>query len=346
MYNVKLGKFTLKYPVIQGGMGIGVSLSSLAGTVAREGAMGVLSFAQIGYRKESFSKNSLKANLEAVKEEVRRAREISCGNGMLAANIMTSIINYAEYVKAAVDAKLDAIICGAGLPLNLPELAGDEILIAPIVSSRRALEVIMKKWKQKYDRYPDFIVIEGSKAGGHLGFSPEDLKNDNCQKLEDILLDCKKYLKEQDKEIPIFVAGGIFNNADFKKYISLGATGVQLGTRFVVCEECDADESFKQMYINAKEEDVVFVKSPAGFLARAIQNDFTKSIAENIAIKKCFRCLKSCNPQSTVYCITQALINAATGNQKEGALYFCGTNVHRITQKTTVRELIREIVGG
>lgn len=346
MYNVKIGKFELKYPIIQGGMGVGISLSNLAGNVAKEGAMGVISIAQIGYRKDSFEKNSLKANIEAIKEEAGKARAIANGNGMIAVNIMTSIINYDKYVKAAVEAKFDAIICGAGLPLNLPELAGDDILIAPIVSSRRALEVIAKKWKVKYNRYPDFIVIEGSEAGGHLGFSPDDLKNGTCQNLEEILADCKSYLQEIEKDIPIFVAGGIYSHEDFVKYRNLGATGVQMGTRFVVCEESDVDESFKQMYINAKEEDVVFVKSPAGFLARAIRNDFTDSISENIVVEKCYRCLKNCNPQSTVYCITKALINAAKGEDTNEALYFCGSNVHRIKEKTTVKKLIQEIVGG
>lgn len=346
MDSVKIGKFNLKYPIIQGGMGVGISLSKLAGHVAREGAMGVISFAQIGYQEENFEKNPLLSNIKAAKEEVRKAREISNGNGMIAVNIMTSIINYAEYVKAAVESKVDAIICGAGLPLNLPELVGKDMLIAPIVSSKRALEIILKKWEQKYNKVADFIIIEGSRAGGHLGFLEENLLNDNCQSLEEILLDCKNYLKSIAKEIPIFVAGGIFDKTDIKKYISLGANGVQIGSRFVVCEECDVDESFKDMYINAKKEDIVFVKSPAGFLARAIRNDFTESIKEKIAVNKCYRCLKNCNPQNTVYCISKALINAARGNKKEGALYFCGDNVHRIKEKTTVKKLIEELIGG
>ncbi len=347
---VKIKDKILKVPIIQGGMGVGVSLSSLAGSVMKEGAMGVLSAAHPGYRKEDFNKNSLKCNIDAIMEESKKARAISGGKGLLGINIMVASKDYAEYVKAAVKAKVDAIISGAGLPLDLPKLVSDKsILLAPIVSSGRAIRLILKRWDKRHKTVPDFVVIEGSEAGGHLGFKRNDLLDCTCESLSKILSDVKKELapfeKEYSKNIPVFVAGGIFTGSDIANYLQLGADGVQMGTRFIATEECDASKAFKDMVINCKKEDIAIVKSPTGFPGRGIMNSFMREVEKrgNICMSSCYNCLSLCNPQDTPYCISQALIQSVKGNVEKG-LVFVGSNAYRINEMTTVHNLISELL--
>lgn len=348
---VKIKDKILQVPIIQGGMGVGISLSSLAGNVMKEGAMGVISAAHPGYKKEGFNKNSLKCNVEAILEEVKKAREISKGKGLLGVNIMVASKDYAEYVKAAVKAKVDAIISGAGLPLELPKLVDDEsILLAPIVSSGRAIRLILKRWDKRHNTVPDFVVIEGSEAGGHLGFKKEELLNGTCESLDKIFDDVKKELKPfeeaYNKKIPVFVAGGIFTGSDIAHFIKKGADGVQMGTRFIATEECDAAKEFKDMIINCKKEDIAIVKSPTGFPGRGIMNSFMKKTEErgNISMSSCFNCLSLCNPSDTPYCISGALIEAVKGNVDNG-LVFVGSNAYRVNKMTTVHDLINELVS-
>ena len=349
---VRIKDKILQVPIIQGGMGVGISLASLAGNVMKEGAMGVISAAHPGYKKEGFRKNSLKCNIEAMFEEVKKAREISGGKGLLGMNIMVASKDYSEYVKAAVKAKVDAIICGAGLPLELPKLATDKnILIAPIVSSGRAIRLILKRWDKRHKRVPDFVVIEGSKAGGHLGFKKEELLNGTCESLDKIFDDVKNELKPfeeaYDRNIPVFVAGGIFTGSDIAHFVKKGADGVQMATRFIATEECDAAKEFKDAVINCKKEDIAIVKSPTGFPGRGIMNKFMKRVEErgkNISISSCFDCLSLCNPSDTPYCISGALIEAVKGNIDNG-LVFVGSNAYRVNEMTTVHDLINELVS-
>ena len=345
MKEIKIGNKVLKLPIIQGGMGVGVSLGNLAGHVALEGGMGTISAAHPGYRNPKFDTEVLKSNIEGLKSEIKKAREIAKGNGLIAANIMVAMNGYQNFIKAAVEAKVDAIISGAGLPLDLPKYADKDTLIAPIVSSRKALELIIRRWKRVYDRLPDFIVIEGPKAGGHLGFKKEDLIAGTAQPLEDILADVKKYLKESDFKIPTFVAGGIYSHDDIEHFIGLGAEGVQMGTRFVTTFECDADISFKQAYLDAGEDDIFLVKSPTGFPGRAIKNKYMAKIMQspNMAVNKCYNCLKKCNPADTPYCISTALINAVKG--EEDGLIFCGSNAYKTDRLISVKELMKELKG-
>lgn len=346
MKSVKLGNKTLPIPIIQGGMGVGVSLGNLAGHVALAGGMGTISAAHPGYKLPEFTTKSLKANILGLRQEIQKARRISEGHGLVAVNIMVAINHYQEYVKTAIEEKVDAIISGAGLPIDLPQFVNSDTLIAPIVSSQKALELIIRRWQRKYQRLPDFIVIEGSKAGGHLGFKKEDLFANTVAKLEDILLDIKNYLQENQFSIPVFVAGGIYSAEDINYYLAKGASGVQMGTRFVTTVECDADDSFKQAYINAKEEDIIFVKSPTGFPGRAIANDYMKKImqSDNLCVNHCYGCLKKCNPKDTPYCISQALINAAKGDNE--SLIFCGSNAYKCQEIVTCAQLIEELTGG
>jgi NAD(P)H-dependent flavin oxidoreductase YrpB (nitropropane dioxygenase family) len=342
-----IGNLKAKLPIIQGGMGVGISRSNLAGAVALEGGMGIISTAQIGYDEEGFDKNPIETNLKAIVKHLKRAKEIA-KNGIVGVNIMVATKQYDRYVKAAIEGKADVIISGAGLPINLPELVkGSVSKIAPIVSSVKSASVILKMWDRKYRRTADFLVIEGPNAGGHLGFHNDQL--DDIEALnydEEIknIIDYKKSFEENyNQKLPVIVAGGIFDRNDIVHALELGADGVQIGTRFVTTEECDACMEYKQAYINCKEEDIKIIKSPVGMPGRAIWNEFLEKVAnEGCNIKKCFNCLEHCNPKEVPYCITKALTNAVEGNLKEG-LIFCGSNAYRLDRMTTVHELMKEL---
>lgn len=341
----------LDVPIIQGGMGVGISLSSLAGAVMREGGMGVISAAHPGYRKPNFLKDSVVCNMEAIHEEVQKARLLANGNGLCGVNVMVASKDYEFYIKACVDAKVDAIISGAGLPMHLPALVHDEnILLAPIVSSARACRLICKTWDRHHHCAPDFIVIESSLAGGHLGFKKEDLFAGKVQSLDEILADVlailPEYEKAYDRNIPVFVAGGVYDAKDIAHYVELGASGVQMGTRFIATKECDAADAYKQVFVNAKKEDIQFVNSPAGLPGRAIETAFTKHIRqERIAPTHCIGCMTPCHPATTPYCITDALIHAVQGDVDHG-LVFAGANAYRISEITSVKTLMNELKEG
>lgn len=321
-------------------MGVGVSLSNLAGAVASCGGVGIISTAQIGYRDPDFAKKPIECNLKAIGEEIAKARKIAkCG--IIGVNIMVATKKYEEYVKAAVSAGVDLIISGAGLPMTLPELVGNEkTKIAPIVSSKKSLSVISKYWKKKYDRKPDLVVVEGPEAGGHLGFSKEDLETITKEVYDEEVKAIIELAEEMDT--PVVVAGGVYDRSDMEHYLEMGAKGVQMATRFVTTEECDASYAYKQAYINAKKEDIVLVKSPVGMPGRAIHNEFLDRVASGERFMKgCRQCVSTCDPATTPYCITEALINAVEGNVKEGLL-FCGSNAYRANKIETVAKIMEE----
>lgn len=338
---LKIGNLTARLPVIQGGMGVGVSLSGLSGAVAAAGGIGVISTAQIGYRDPDFDRHPLECNLRAIGEEIRKAREIANG-GVIGVNIMVATRHYEEYVKAAVDAGVDIIISGAGLPMTLPGVSQD-VKIAPIVSSRKSLSVIAKYWSKKFDRKPDLVVIEGPTAGGHLGFHIDEIE-------EYTVLHTKNYDDEvrqiialaDEMGVPVAVAGGVYERADMEHYLDMGAKAVQLATRFVTTKECDASDAYKQAYINAKKEDIVIVKSPVGMPGRAIHNVFLDKVAQGERFMRgCRQCITTCKPETTPYCITEALVNAVKGNLDEG-LIFCGSNAYRADKIETVADIMEE----
>ena len=320
--------------------------SNLASAVTKAGGIGVISSAQIGFREEGFENNSIECNIKAIKREIAIAKE-KCKNGILGMNIMVATTGYAEYVKSAIEAGIDIIISGAGLPTTLPKLVKDsKVKIAPIVSSLKATKVILKLWDKHDNRTADMVVIEGPKAGGHLGFHTDKLETEqeNFDKtIVNIIDEVKKYREKYSKDIPVIVAGGVFDGKDMAKYLKLGASGVQMATRFVATEECDASIEFKKAYVNAKKEDVTIVKSPVGMPGRALLNPFVEKTKKgNIKVTKCFSCLEPCNPATTPYCITKALINAVEGNVDDG-LIFCGENVYKINKISTVEEIFNEI---
>lgn len=349
MKGIKVGNKSSKYPIIQGGMGVGVSLHNLAGNVSKEGGIGIISTADIGYQEEDFAKEPMKANIRAIGKEIKQAREIAGEDKIIGVNIMVALKNYSEIVKECVKQKIDLIISGAGIPKELPEyIKGSSTKIAPIVSSLRCCKLIVKHWIKKYNYVPDMIVIEGPEAGGHLGFKPEELDESIKPKLENITVEVVDYIKEIEKEtgkdIPVIAAGGIWDSKDIKRFIDLGASGVQMATRFVATNECDASLEFKKAYVNAKNNDIKIIKSPVGMPGRAINNIFIKRVeAEKCKIEKCYNCIKTCNVLSTPYCITKALINSVKGEIDNG-LIFCGSNVSRIKEIVSVHDLMQELV--
>ncbi|MGN0298918.1 MAG: NAD(P)H-dependent flavin oxidoreductase [Lachnospiraceae bacterium] len=355
---LKIGNKTAKLPLIQGGMGVGVSLAKLAGAVAKEGGIGIISSAQIGFMEPDFNTNTNAANLRAIKTQLQKARELSkktdgsC-DGLIGFNIMTALHNYADHVRTAAQAGADVIISGAGLPVKLPEyVVGTDTKIAPIVSSEKAARILLKNWDKHYGRTADFLVIEGAHAGGHLGFKHDELEHiyedgydaSYDEEIKKIIACTQEYAAKYKTEIPVIVAGGIMNAKQAQHAFELGADGIQVATPFVTTEECDASLAFKQAYINARKEDIEIVISPVGMPARAIHNPFLEKIyAEREPIARCHRCLEKCNPKTTPYCITQALIRSVQGDVENG-LIFCGDNAAYLDKITTVKDVIQTLL--
>lgn len=349
---LKIGSLTVERPIIQGGMGVGISLGNLAGAVAKEGGIGIISSAQIGYREPDFDRDPVAANIRAIKKEYEKARKIA-PKGVIGFNIMVALQHYEEYVRAAVEAGADLIISGAGLPTELPRLTeGSQVKLAPIVSSARSAGVILKYWDRKYNRVPDLIVIEGPKAGGHLGFTREQLADylengvgDYDEEIKRTIDVIKKYEARYQVKIPVAIAGGIENREQAEHAFSLGADAVQVATRFVTTKECDADIRYKEAYLHARKEDIMIVKSPVGMPGRAICNAFIERVnaGEKIPHSPCHGCLRNCDPANIPYCITDALINAAKGDV-EHALLFCGAYAYKAEKLETVKEVIDSLL--
>lgn len=350
MEPLKIGLKTAEIPVIQGGMGVGISLGNLAGSVAAQGAVGIISSAQIGFREPDFDKNPREANLRAIEKELKKARKIS-PDGIIGFNIMTALREHEAHARAAAAAGADLIISGAGLPTDLPAyVQGTDTCIAPIVSSEKSAKVILKYWDRKYKRTADLVVIEGPKAGGHLGFNREELDSWTEERYEEEILKImhtvKEYADKYGCKIPVVVAGGIYNHEKFVRAMNLGADGVQVGSRFVTTEECDAHINYKMAYINARREDIVIAKSPVGMPGRTILNPFLKRVilGERIPHTPCHGCLARCNPAEIPYCITDGLVNAASGDV-DNALLFCGAEAYRAEKIETVKEVIDSLIG-
>ena len=343
-----IGKLKAVRPVIQGGMGVGISLSSLAGAAAKAGGIGIISTAQIGFSRPDFKKNPMEANLKAIHTELEKARKIA-PEGILGFNIMVATKEYAKYVKEAVKAGADIVISGAGLPTELPALTeGSSTKIAPIVSTDKSANVILKYWDRKYKRTADLVVIEGPEAGGHLGFKKEELgaytKESYDDEIRKIIATVKRYGEKYGMDIPVVVAGGIYDSSDVKHVMELGADGVQVATRFVTTEECDADIRYKQAYIDASENDIRIVKSPVGMPGRAIMNTFMERVmgGEKIPHSPCHRCLAKCSPADIPYCITDGLIEAVKGNIEKGLL-FCGAKAWKADRIEKVSDVIQAL---
>ncbi len=345
---LKIKNIEAKLPVIQGGMGVGISLGGLAGAVAKEGGIGVISAAQIGFRELDFDQNTKGANLRAIRKEYEKARTIA-PEGIIGFNLMVAMRHYEEYVREVIDAGADMIISGAGLPMELPRLAeGSDVKLAPIVSTEKSAKVILRYWDKKYKRMPDLLVIEGPEAGGHLGFTEEQLKEYNGnydQEVIRILNLVRQYEEEFGCRIPTALGGGIENLRQAAHAFSLGVDAIQVATRFVTTEECDADIRYKEAYIQADREDITIVKSPVGMPGRAIMNPFMRRVmaGEQIPHSPCHGCLHKCDPAKIPYCITDALIHAAKG-EVDDALLFCGAYAYKAKRLETVKEVIDSLL--
>lgn len=346
---LKIGDLTATIPIIQGAMGVGVSRAVLAAAVANEGGVGMLSGAQMGFMEPDFREHPLQANLRAMIAEIRKARKLS-PKGIIGINFLVAMNHYKEIAKAAIEEGIDLIISGAGLPADLPALVeGFKTRIAPIVSSGKAAQVICKLWERHYSKAPDLVVVEGPEAGGHLGFPPEVLREEIRPDLLDIVKDVIRVVapvaEKFQKQIPVVAAGGVYTGADIARMINAGASGVQIATRFVATEECDADIKFKQAYLDARKEDIIIIDSPVGMPGRALNNKFIKKLKQSPEpISGCYLCLKGCNPTVAPYCISDALINAVKGMVDEGVV-FVGSNAWRLNKITTVKALIEELVA-
>jgi nitronate monooxygenase len=346
--SLRIGDLTVRVPIIQGGMGVGISMAGLASAVANEGGVGVIATAGIGMLEPDAYTNFLEANIRVLRNEIRKARELS--QGILGVNIMVALTNFADMVRTAVEEKIDIIFSGAGLPMNLPEFVKEtgRTKLVPIVSSARAAGLIVRKWLGKYGYLPDAFVVEGPLAGGHLGFKPEHISDPEyaLEKLiPEVVAEVKPFEEKQGKPIPVIAAGGIYTGEDIKEFLDLGASGVQMATRFVATEECDASRDFKQAFVDSRPEDLTIIKSPVGMPGRAIRNQFIADVdaGKKKPFKCPYHCIITCEPDRSPYCIALALTNALRGRLKNG-FAFAGANAYRVDRIVKVKELFASLV--
>lgn len=345
---VKIGKGLLRVPIVQGGMGVGISRWRLAGSVAREGGMGTLAAQGLGQVTDLVPTTHRRKDphgIDAVKAEIAAARKESEGQGIVAINVMMAITHYDALVQASVDAGVDVIVTGAGLPMDLPDkVRGSDAALVPIVSSARAAKTITRYWKETYARVPDAVIVEGPLAGGHLGFTKEQLSAPEWQ-LEALVPDVVKTLDAYG-DIPVIAAGGIWDHDDAVKIMKLGARAVQLGTRFVATHECDAADHFKELLVRCREEDITVTRTSVGLLGRVIRSPLIEQFERGQfpGFKCAYHCLKSCVAHEVSYCLAEHLKDAAEG--KELGFYFVGANGHRVRELLSVKELMRRMLEG
>ncbi|MBU0996451.1 MAG: nitronate monooxygenase [Firmicutes bacterium] len=341
-----LGNKVAKLPIVQGGMGIGISMSGLASAVANEGGIGVISAAGVGLFDHQ-NKQDKDRYVIALKAEIRKTRQLT--NGIIGVNILVALSNFHELAKAAIEEGIDIIFAGAGLPLDLPSLLDQDssTKLIPIISSGRAAKLIIQKWVSKYGYIPDGFVLEGPKAGGHLGFKKDQIDDEeyDLEKLLPQVLEAVKPFEEMySKKIPIIVGGGIYTGEDIYYFMSHGASAVQMATRFVTTEECDASLEFKQAYINAEREDIVIIDSPVGLPGRAVKNPFLEEVYNGLRHPfSCpFNCISTCKKEQAPYCISLALYNAKKGKMNNG-FAFAGTNAYLAKAIVSVKDLISSL---
>ena len=332
-------------------MGVGISLDRLAGAVAAAGGMGTISTAVCGFREPDFASDPKGANLRALAAQVQRAKELARGAGLVAINAMVATTQYADSIRTALRAGVDAVVCGAGLPKDLPGIAAQvpesDAAIAPIVSSGRAAGLLCKLWDRHYGRIPDFLILEGPEAGGHLGFSRQDL--DTPPSLSDLLREVltaiAPFRDKAGRDIPVFVAGGVKNGADMARYMKEGAAGAQFATRFIATAECDASDGYKQRLLNASPGDITLVKSPVGMPGRALRSPLIRRVEDGTQPPpdRCMKCITTCDGKNAPYCISRALIAARNGDWENG-LFFCGANAGEINTLSTVQQQMAQIM--
>src|SRR5574344_2112792 len=349
MKELKIGNLVAHYPIVQGGMGVGISLHRLASAVANEGGLGVISAAGLGLLNLNKIQSYTEACIYGLEQEIKAAKEKT--KGIIGVNIMVAMTNYADMVKTAIKEKADVIFSGAGLPLSLPSYLkpGSETKLVPIVSSARATRIICSNWTSKYNYFPDAVVLEGPKAGGHLGYKLDQINSEEYSiehNIPLVLQELDSWKQKAGRDIPLIVGGGIYTGEDINKSIKAGASAVQTGTRFVTTQEYDASTEFKNSYINASKEDITIIKSPVGMPGRAIKNSFLESVAKGEKHPKncAYHCIKTCDSVNSPYCIMIALLNAYKGNIEKG-FCFVGSYVYRATKILTVHDVFEELIA-
>ncbi|MGB7919261.1 MAG: nitronate monooxygenase family protein [Desulfobacterales bacterium] len=344
---LRIGNLISRLPIVQGGMGVGISMAGLASAVANEGGIGVISAAVPGIHEPDFATNSAQANIRALRNEIRKARKMT--DGVLGVNVMVALTDFNAMVRTSIEEGIDIIFSGAGLPLDLPGYLVEKAKtkLVPIVSSARAAKIICQKWLSRFNYLPDAMVVEGPKAGGHIGFKTEQIDDPDftLDHLVTEVIDALKPFESDHKKIPVIAAGGVFSGEDIHYFLKLGAAGVQMGTRFVATHECDADDAFKQAYLDSKEEDMVVIKSPVGLPGRVIRNDFTDAVnqGKKKPFKCPFHCIKTCDSSKSPFCIALALGNARKGKLKHG-FAFAGKNAYRVEKVVSVKELMATLI--
>ncbi|MBU1642844.1 nitronate monooxygenase [bacterium] len=357
---LKIGKYIIEKPIVQGGMGVGISWDQLAGTVSKEGGLGIVSSVGTGYYNNKAFSHKLVANrpldvqnfyskdgLKAIHDNARKI----CGDKPLGVNILYAINDYGRVVRDACEIGFNIIITGAGLPTNMPEFTEGypDVALVPIVSSAKALKIINKRWQKRYNRLPDAVILEGPKSGGHQGFTYEQ-----CAMEENQLENLVKPVVEEAAlwgNIPVVAAGGIWDKNDIEEMIALGASGVQMGTRFIGTNECDAHENFKKVLIGAAKEDIILMKSPVGYPARGVRTNLTRLVETRTGpdIKCISNCVAPCHrgveAKAVGFCIADRLSDAYEGNMELG-LFFSGTNGYRLTELISVKELMEKLTEG
>lgn len=344
---LEIGDITAPFPIIQGGMGVGISLAGLASAVANCGGIGVIATAGIGMSEPDFFSDYVAANSRGLRNEIRKARAAT--SGILGVNIMVALTTFKEMVETAIEEGIDIIFSGAGMPLKLPQYRppNSKTKLVPIVSSGRAAALICKHWKERFDCLPDAVVVEGPLAGGHLGFRHDQIDNPTLELeklIPEVVAAVKPFEEKYGRLIPVIAAGGIYTGADILKFINLGAAGVQMGTRFVVTEECDASADFKKAYLNSTPEDIMIIKSPVGMPGRVIRNEFIEAMnrGEKEPFVCPYHCIITCDYQHSPYCIALALIQAQRGNFRHG-FAFAGANAWRSEKIVKVKELMESL---
>lgn len=347
MPSLRIGDITVPMPIIQGGMGVAISMAGLAAAVANEGGIGVIATAGAAYLQSDRISNYREANIRALRAEIRTAR--SHTSGLLGVNIMSALSNYDDLARTSMEEGIDVILSGAGLPMNLPlcRPSGAKTKLIPIVSSGRAATIIARRWADRFDCLPDAFVVEGPLAGGHLGFKPSQIDDPAyaLEKLVPEVLAVTASLEEKHGiRIPVIAAGGVYTGADILRFLRMGAVGVQMATRFVTTAECDASDAFKQAYVQARPEDLAIINSPVGLPGRAIRNRFIEEVSrgEKKPYVCHYHCIITCDIENSPYCIAQALLNARRGDFEEG-FAFAGANAWRATEITTVKQVFDDL---
>ncbi len=357
---LQIGKHTIKYPIFQGGMGLGISWDRLASAVSLNGGLGIISSVGTGdYEERKYASKELNAkpygsenfySRKGLQALINNARKV-CGDAPLGCNILCASNDYARIARDACEVGFNVIVSGAGLPTNLPEFTADfpDVALVPIISSAKALKIICKRWQSRYNRLPDAVVLEGPKSGGHQGFTYEQCLDPNYQ-LEKLIAPVVEEAKNWGS-FPVIAAGGIWDKKDIENAISLGASGVQMGTRFIGTFECDASEEFKSVLLASKEEDIELIKSPVGYPARGVRTNLLNLVDKRMGPK--INCISNCvapcgrgkEATKVGYCIADRLFDAWSG-KKETGLFFTGANGYRLDKLISVKELMEKLVNG